>query len=148
MLLGCTENKDNVGRRLLECLEESIEGRCGKHVHLIDDEDLVLARLWWDENLFAKLSDIIYRVVACSIQLVDVHTSLLVESLAALALATRFPTLLRVEAVDGFRKDTCTSGLTYATRPTEQVSMSQLATADGILQRGGKRTLTYDRIKV
>ena len=148
MLFGRAEDEDNVGRRLLQGLKESIKGRWGKHVHLVDDEHLVLARLRRDEDLFAEFSDVVHRVVAGSIKLVDVHGALLVEGLAAFALSTRFPTLLRVEAIDGFCKDACTSGFTHATRSTEEIGMSQLSTTDGILQRGSQRPLTYDRVKV
>jgi hypothetical protein len=96
-------------------------------VYLIDDEHLVFARLRWDEDLLAKLSNVVHGVVAGRIKLVNVHASLLVESLATLAFSARLPTLLWVEAVDGLRKDACTSGFAHTSRPAEQVCMSQLA---------------------
>ena len=148
VLLGGTEDEDDVGRRFLEGLEESIEGRWREHVHLVDDEDLVLARLRRDEDLLAKLTDIVNGVVAGSIEFMDVHGALLVEGLAALAFATRFPTLLRVEAIDGLRKDTGASGLTHASRPAEEIGMSQFARTDGILQRRSQRALTNNGIEV
>ena len=148
MLLGGTEDEDNVGRRFLQGLEESIEGRWREHMHLVDDEDRVFARLRRDEDLLAKLADIVNRVIAGSIKLVNVHAELLVEGLTALTFAARLPTLLRIEAVDGLCKDTGASGFTHASRTAEKIGMSQLPRADGILQRGSQRALTNNGVKV
>ena len=58
--------------RLFESLEEGIECRLRKHVHLIDDEDLVLTYLWRDLHLLDEFADVIDTVVARSIEFVDV----------------------------------------------------------------------------
>jgi len=79
---------------------------------------------------------------------VDVHASLLVEGLAPLTLSARLTALLRVEAVDGFGKDAGTSRLANTARTAKEIGMSQLARADGILQRCGQRPLTHHGIEV
>ena len=41
--VGGGEDEHDVGRRLLERLEERVEGRAREHVHLVDDVDLEAA---------------------------------------------------------------------------------------------------------
>ena len=147
VLLGGGEDEDDVGGRLLQGLEEGIEGGTGEHVHLVDDEHLVAARLRRDEHLLAELADVLHGVVAGSIELVDVHGPLLVEGQTALALAAGVAAVLRIEAVDGLGKDTRTGGLAHTARTAEEIGMGQLAAADGILQRSGQRTLADDGVE-
>jgi hypothetical protein len=41
MDFGRTEDEDDAGRRFLECFKERVEGSGRKHMHFVDDEDLV-----------------------------------------------------------------------------------------------------------
>ena len=125
VLLCGGEDEDGVCRRFLECLEEGVEGCCGKHVNLIDDEDFVLADLWRDVDLLDELSDVVHTVVGGCIEFVDVVGPLLVKGLAGFALFAGVSVGLGIEAVDGFRKDACTGGLTYSAWSAEEVGMCQ-----------------------
>ena len=58
-------------------------------MHLVDDEDLVTAELWWDARLLHQCLDVFHTVVRGSIELEDVQRTLLVERLAALTSVTR-----------------------------------------------------------
>ena len=144
MLLGGGQDEYHIRGRFFECLEEGVEGGCGEHVHLVDDENLVLAHLWRNEHLLAKFSHFIHRVVACRIQLLYVHRALFIESLATLALAARITVGQGRKAVDRLGKDACAGGLAHSARSAEQVGMRQFARCDGILERGGQRVLSHD----
>ena len=141
MLLGCRKNEDDVCRRLFQGLEKSIEGSRREHVYLIDDEDLVASYLWRNSRLFHQRLDVLDRVVAGSVQFEDVVTASFGERLAAFAFITGFTVDRRVFAVDG------SGGLSHPPWPAEKISMGQLSAFHGILQRGGQRLLSHDRIE-
>ena len=63
MLFSRCQNEDGIFRRLLQRLQESIEGRGREHVHLIYDIDLVLAALRWIAHLLHQISDVVYGVI-------------------------------------------------------------------------------------
>ena len=147
MLLGCRKNEDDVCRRLFQGLEKSIEGSRREHVYLIDDEDLVASYLWRNSRLFHQRLDVLDRVVAGSVQFEDVVTASFGERLAAFAFITGLTVGRRVFAVDGFCKDAGAGGLSHPPWPAEKISMGQLSAFHGILQRGGQRLLSHDRIE-
>ena len=120
-------------RRFFKCFEKCIECRSGEHVHLVDDEHLVASHLRRNTRLLHQRLDVLHRVVRCSIQLKDVQRALLVEGLAAFALAAGFTVGTGMLAVDGLSKNTGTSGLSYTTRATEQISMCQLSALHRVL---------------
>ena len=60
VLLGRREDEDDVCRRLFQSLQESIESRRGKHVHLVDDEDLVPPYLRRDARLVHQRLDVFH----------------------------------------------------------------------------------------
>ena len=73
MLLRRGEDEDDIRGGLLQRLEEGIEGLCGEHVHLVDDEDLVAAHLRGDACLLCQLAHAFNAVVARGVQLEDVQ---------------------------------------------------------------------------
>ena len=138
MLLCCGKDKDDIGGRFLQGLEEGVEGSTGKHVDLVDDEHLVTPRLRRNEHLLAELTDVLHGIIAGSIQFVDVHGTLLVEGLATLTLAAWLATILRVKAINGLCENAGTGGLAHTTGTAKEIGMSQLTGTDGILQRGSQ----------
>ena len=133
VLLGGGEDEDDVCRRLFKRLEESVEGGRRQHVHLVDDENLVLAHLRRNACLLHERLDMLHRVVAGGVKLEDVVRALFGKRLAALALAACLALSSGVHAVDGFGKDACASGLAHAARSAEQIGMSQLSALHGVL---------------
>ena len=71
VLLRGRKNEYGVGRRLLQCLEEGVEGRLGQHVHLVDDIDTVPADLRRNLDLVHQCLDVVHTVVGGGIQFVD-----------------------------------------------------------------------------
>ena len=100
MLLRRGQDEERMMGRLLQCLQESIESRCRQHVHLINDEYLVLADGRRDAYLIDQRTNIIHRVVARRIQLMDIIRALLVEGTARLAFVTSLPIRRRMQTVD------------------------------------------------
>ena len=147
MLLGGGQNEDGMMRRLLQRFQESIEGRLRKHVNLVDDIYLIFPDLRRDAYLVYQGTDVLHRVVRSGIQFVDVVRALLVECQARFALVACLSIGFRRKAIDGFGKNTGTSGLAHTARTAEQVGMSQLAGGDSIFQGSGQGALSYHRIE-
>ena len=102
-------------------------------MHLVYYVYLIFSALWCKTYLVGQVSDVIYRIVAGSIQLKDVERGIVLEALAGITYATGFHIGGRVLAIDGFSKDTGAGGFTYPTRTTKQVCMRQMLVADSIL---------------
>ena len=144
MLLGRRKDEYSVTRWLLQRFEKGVEGGRREHMHLVDNEYRVAALLRDDTHLLDEVTNIIYRVVRRSVELMHIQRASLVERAARLALVTRLATL-RIEAVDSLGKYSCAGGLTHAARATEEVGVSQLATLDSVLQGRGDMSLPDNR---
>ena len=70
--LGGREDEDQVLRRLLHDLQQSVEALLGDHVRLIDDEDAVAGIRRGVERAIAQLTHVIHAVVGSGIQLGDI----------------------------------------------------------------------------
>ena len=102
-------------------------------MYLIDDIHRVLAYLRRDTHLVDERADILYGVIRCRIELVNIKRPLLVESFARFAFVACVKAVLRVETVDRLRKDTCAGGFTYSSRSAKQIGMRQVILPDGVL---------------
>jgi len=134
VLFRCRQDKNSVGGRLFQRLQKGVEGRCAQHVHLIDDIDLVLAGLWRKPHLLYQRPDIVYGIVAGSIQLMDVHGDPIVERDTGMALVTGFPICAYILTVNGLGKYTGAGRFTDPPGTAEQKCMRQLIVLDGILK--------------
>ena len=79
MFLCRGEYENRISRRLFQCLKERVEGCCREHVHLVYDEDAVLAVLRLHTHFLYKLPYVLDRVVGCGVKLMDIERTLLVE---------------------------------------------------------------------
>lgn len=79
MLLGGSEYKHHIRRRLLKRFQKRVEGSRGEHVDLIDDKHPVLCVDRWYLHLVDKLADIIDTVVGGGVKLYDVQRVSLVK---------------------------------------------------------------------
>ena len=66
-------------RRLFESFEESIECSCREHMDLIYDIDFVLGLVWFEARTFDEITDILYSVIARTIDLDDIEESIIIE---------------------------------------------------------------------
>ena len=147
VLLGGGQDKDHMCRRLFERFQKSVEGLCGEHVHLVDDEHLVFAHLRRYACLFHQCLDVFHRVVAGGVELKDVVGALLVESLATFALVAGFTVFCGAHTVDGFGKDSGAGGFSHTSRSAEQVGVCQFAAHHRILQCCGECRLSHHRVE-
>src|SRR5690242_782130 len=64
-----SQDENDMFRWLLERFEQGVEGRCGQHVHFVDDVYFVLCRNRCCVYFFAQVTDFIDTAVAGSIYL-------------------------------------------------------------------------------
>ncbi len=79
VLLRRCQDEDRIGRRLLQRFQKGIERRGAEHMHFIDDIYLVFACLRGKTHLFHQRPDIVDRVVAGGIQLMNIQRSPLIK---------------------------------------------------------------------
>ena len=136
--LGGGEDEDDVLRRLLEGLEQAVEGLPREHVHLVDDVDLLAASLRRDADGLAQVADVFDLVVRGGIDLEDAEAAAFLEVLARRTLAARFggvgAVFGRRGAVDGFGQDAGRRRLTNTTRAAEEIGMGQPVEPERILE--------------
>ena len=144
MLLGGSQDEDSVAWWLLKGLEEGVERRRREHMNLVDNKNRVATLLRYDAHLLDKVADVVYRVVGCGIQLVNIERTTLVERTTRLALVAGLA-ILRIQTVDCLGKDAGTGGLAYTARAAEEVGVCQLTTLNSVLQGRCYMTLTHDR---
>ena len=147
MFLRGGEDEDDVCGWFLQRLEESVEGRCGEHVHLVDDEYLVASHLWRNACLLHQRLYLLHAIVGSSIELKHIIRALLLKCLATLAFVAGIPVGGGMFAVDGFGKNAGAGGLSYTSRAAEKIGMRQFPAFHGVFQRGGQRRLSHHGIK-
>src|SRR5690554_1694678 len=99
--------------RFFQSFKKSVKGLGRQHVHLVDDVNAVLAHLWRDAHLIDKEADIVHRVIARRIQFVNIEGLVLVKGFAGRTLVTGLIIGPDILAINGFGKNSCTSGFTY-----------------------------------
>jgi len=147
VFLGGGEDELGIRRRFLESLEESVERRARKHVHLVDDIHLVFPHLRRYPHLVDEGADVVNTAVGSRIELKDVERSVVVEAHARLALVARLHVGGGMQTIDGLRHDASACGLTHTSRSAEKESLRKGVVAYGVLQRRGDSMLTHDAFK-
>ena len=71
--LGRREDEHDVGRRLLDGLEQRVERAVREHVHLVDDIDLVASAVGRKEDLVLDLPDVVDRGIGGPVDLDNVE---------------------------------------------------------------------------
>ena len=141
------QNKYSVCRRLLQCFQQSIESSGRKHVHLVDNINLVTAFGRCKGYLLAQVTDIIYAGVGRSvnfnyIQRGSLHNALTVAALAA-GLGSR-PLL----AIQGLGQNTRHTGLTGAAWTGKQIGVSNFTACQSIFQGCFHSLLSHKSVKI
>ncbi len=141
--LGGREHELQVGRGLLDDLEQSVEGRRGDHVRLVDDEHLEARRGGCEERTLSQITGVVDQPVGGGVDLGDVHADPTADRHALFADPARFR-CRTVHAVQGCGKDARGRRLAAAARPTEQVGMVETAGAQRLHERAGDVLLADD----
>ncbi len=147
VFLGCGENEDDIGRRFLKGLEESVESLLREHMDLIDDKHAVGALRGGHLHLLDKLADVVDAVVGSGVEFYDIERSALVERTAAVALVASLSVGCRIGAVDGLGENSGAGSLADASRTAEEVAVGQTVRGDSVLQCRGQRLLPDDAVE-
>jgi hypothetical protein len=144
--VGRREDEEALRRRLLECLEQRVEGRRREHVHLVHHEDPVLAR---GSRVADRRDHLAHVIDAGAARRVDL---LHVGRVARRDLATRCALVARcvggaLVAVQAARQDARQRRLAHAARPGEQDGVRDAIAADGVAQRRRNVGLADDLVE-
>ena len=133
-LLGRAEDEDEVGRRLLDQLQERVPGRRRQLMRLVDDVDLVAALRRLEHRALADLADLVDPALRGGVHLHDVERGAVgdragdarrrVEVGAGAALG-----------VQRLREDARHRRLARPARPGEEVRLPHLVGLDRVPQR-------------
>ena len=135
-LLGLRRRQDkaDMGRGLLQRLQQRVKGRGGQHVHLVDDINLefpVLGRIF---DRLPQVADFIHTVVGGRVDLHHIHGFLRQQTAAAFTLPAGIA-VHRLLTVDGAGHDLRGGRFARAAAATEQVRMSDAPRGDLVAQR-------------
>ena len=132
--LGRGEDELHMRGRLLECLEERIEGLRGEHVHLVDDVDLVFPLGRRVTHVVAQLAHLLDAVVARAVDLEHVETVAAGDLLAAVALVAGRDGRA-VNAVERLGQNARDRGFPDPARPDKKVGVGEPILFDRVLER-------------
>jgi len=133
-------------RRLFQRLQQGVEGRCGQHVHLIDDVYLIMAGAGGIGCLVPQVADVVHAVVGGSVHFHHIEDAAVVDAFADLALAAGVA-ILGMEAVDRLGKDLGAGGLARAAHACKQVGVANAPGGHLVAQRGHRAVLGHHILK-
>ncbi len=144
--LGGGQHEDGVRRRLLQRLEQGVEGLGGEHVDLVDDVDLHPPFDRREVDLVAQIADIVDAAVGGGVHLDDVHGAASADGLAVGAGAVGMGGRLALAgvAVEGHGQDLGRGGLARAARTGEEVRVAHAVLSDGVDEGAGDVLLPDD----
>ena len=133
--VGGAHDEHNVLGRLLEGLEQGVEGRRGQHVDLVDDVDLAASKrgrvVHAGENL---LADVVHAGAGCRVELGHVRVLSGGDETALVAGAVR-KLAGAFLAHEGLGEQARHGSLARAARAAEEVGVAGTALDDGALER-------------
>ena len=132
--------------RLFQRFQQRIKGRCGQHVHLVDDIHLILTGAGGVGGLVPQVADIVHAVVGGCVHLHHVQQAAVVDALADLALPAGVA-IYRVQTVDRLCKNFGAGGLAGAAHAGKQIRMAHAPCGDLVFQGGHDSTLTHHVLK-
>ena len=133
-------------RRLLDDLEEGVEGRHGEHVHLVDDIDPAGDLRGGVDRVVPEDAHLVDAVVGCRVDLQHVQAASRIDGTAGGAVAAG-ASVLEVGAVEGFGQDLGAGGLAGASRAGEEVGMADFPGFELGSQRLGDGGLPHHVVK-
>ena len=141
------EDEDEVRRRLLDQLQERVEGGVGELMRLVEDVDLVAPLDRLEDHVVADLADVVDPALGRRVHLDDVERRARRDRPAGVALAAR-RRRGPVHAVERLRDDSRHGRLPGPTRAGEQVRLPHLVSLDRVAQRAHDRLLTHHLVEV
>ena len=102
--LGGNQDEDHMRGRFFQRFQQSVEGRLGQHVDLIEDVDLVVGLAGPEAHLLPDAPHLINPSVRCSVYLDEIQQAPLIDGLTDEALVTGL-VVLGGQAVDCFGQE-------------------------------------------
>ena len=145
--VGRAEDEDEVGRRLLDQLQQRVEGRVRELVRLVEDVDLVAALDRLQDDALADLADVVDAALRGGVHFDHVERGAVGDRAAGVAglVGARRRALLAVERL---REDARERRLAGAAGAREQVGLADLAVRNRVLKRPDDRLLSDDLVEV
>ena len=141
--LGRGQHPRNMGRRLLQGLEQRVLGAGGEHVDLVEQVHLGPARRCQIDPL-EQAPHVVDLVVGGGIELLEVERAAVLDRLAGLADTAGLAVVAEVGAVQRLGQDPGRGGLAAAPRAVQQVGVADLVLAYGCLQGPNDMVLALD----
>ena len=135
--------------RLLECLEQGVEGTATEHVDLVDQVDLEGAACRGVGGVLTQSPYIIHAGVAGGIDLHDIETPSFGDLDAGIADTTGIVggTVRVGLTVQGLGENACRGGLPDATRSDKEIGLGESIPPDRVLESSGDVLLADDLLK-
>ena len=143
MQLRCRENEQQMLRRLLDDLQQRVEGRNGEHMHLVDDIHPHFHLRRRINGVVPQVADVVYAVVGRGVDLQHVHAGAGIDGLAGFADVAGV-TVVGIQAVDRLRQNLSAAGLARAPGAGEQIRMADTVMLNLICQSSHYVILTFD----
>ena len=145
--VGGAEDEDEVGRWLLDQLQQRVPGGVRELVRLVEDVDLVAAFGGLEHDSLPDLANVVDAALRSGIHLDHVERGAAGDRDAGVAdLVRRRRGALH--AVQPFGEDPRERGLAGAARPCEEIGLAHLPGGDRVLQRPDDRFLADDLVEV
>ena len=142
-----SQDENHIGRRLLQRLEQGIEGPDGEHVHLVDNVNLVFSLSGGVGHLLDNIPDVGDAVVGSGVYLNHVHGRAPGDPAAGFTLSAG-TAVHGMLAVDGTGKNFRHGRLSRSTGSGKKVGMSDPVRPDLIFQCGHNMILPLDVLKL
>ena len=143
--VGRGQNKDHVGRRLLQGLEQRIKRARRKHVHLVDYVYLKPPRYRRIFHLVADIADVVNAVIGCRVDLEHIHRAPGIDRPADFAFIAGIASELGcMRTVYRAGKDLGRRCLAGSPCTTKEIGMTYPVGFDLILQRRYDCVLSHD----
>ena len=145
-VLGRREHEHNLGRRLLERLEQGVPGLRRQHVDFVDDVDLVPVAGRGVTHGLAQLADGVDAAVAGTVDLQDVERAAggdFGAGGAAVAGPRRRPFL----AVERLGEEACHGRLAHAPQARKEIRVVDAVLRHGVLEGRDDRRLADDLLE-
>ena len=133
-------------RRLLQNLQQGVEGGGGEHMHLVDDVDPLFRHGGGEQGLVPKLAHAVHAVVAGRVQLHHVGHAAVVDAPAEAA-GVAGTAVHRLDAVHGLGQDAGAGGLPGAPGAHEEIGVAQVPGDDLLLEGLRDVGLSHDLVK-
>src|SRR5439155_916858 len=146
VVLGGGEDELHPGRRLLQRLQERVEGARRKHVDLVDDPDAEAVTGRVVARALPQLADLVDAVVGGAVDLLDVEAGPGGDLPARVALPARIRRR-PLHAVEGLGQDARRRRLADTARAREKERVADAARRQRVAQRAGDGGLAHDLVE-